>query len=253
MFSVFRQICEQVLRIPPEPEPPPGDETKTQIFRASPNYFKYLLAMWVVKTVAPLLFLSVFMIGPVIALLFDKSKGAAAGLTVVLVLEGVVVSFVLVARVFALALVRLDFEKRWYVVTDRSLRVRAGIVLVREATVTFANIQNISISQGPIQRMLGIADLRVDTAGGGGVTHQKQGTYNLHTVFFRGVDNANAIKELMQQRLRLLKDSGLGDHEELTTQPTVAVSQSLLAALRQVKAEAASLREAASRRAQQLS
>jgi membrane protein YdbS with pleckstrin-like domain len=64
---------------------------------------------------------------------------------------------------FRLAMVRLDFEKRWYVVTDRSFRVREGVVFVREMTVTFANIQNISISQGPIQRAVGIADLRVDT------------------------------------------------------------------------------------------
>ena len=54
------------------------------------------------------------------------------------------------------ALVKLDFEKRWYVVTDRSLRVREGIAFVREATVTFAKIQNISMSQGPVQRALGM-------------------------------------------------------------------------------------------------
>ena len=47
-------------------------------------------------------------------------------------------------RFFALALVRLDFEKRWYLVTDRSLRVREGVVNVREMTIMFANIQNIS-------------------------------------------------------------------------------------------------------------
>ena len=76
-----------------------------------------------------------------------------------------IIGIVIVQRLFALALVRLDFEKRWYLVTNRSLRVREGVVKLREMTITFANIQNISISQGPIQRLLGIADLRVDTAG----------------------------------------------------------------------------------------
>ncbi len=70
-------------------------------------------------------------------------------------------------QIVSLALVRLNFEKRWYIVTDRSLRVREGILNVREMTVTFANIQNISISHGPVQRAIGIAELRVDTAGGG--------------------------------------------------------------------------------------
>ena len=39
---------------------------------------------------------------------------------------------------------------------------------------------------------------------------------NLHTAWFRGINNAGEVRELIQQRLRLLKDSGLGDHEELS-------------------------------------
>ena len=115
--------------------------------------------------------------------------------------------------------------------------------------MTFANIQNISISQGPLQRLLGIADLRVDTAGGGGgaAAHGKHGTPNLHTVKFRGVNNANEIKEVMQQRLRQLKDSGLGDHDDVATQTGSVVSSSLLTALREVRTEAQALRAAASR------
>jgi uncharacterized membrane protein YdbT with pleckstrin-like domain len=141
--------------------------------------------------------------------------------------------------------VRLDFDKRWYVVTDRSLRVREGIITVREATVTFANIQNISISQGPVQRLLNIADLRVDTAGGGGVSREQKGFRNLHTTFFRGVDNANEIRELMQQRLRQLRDAGLGDHDDAERKPVAPASVEFLDALRQVHTEAVRLREAA--------
>jgi uncharacterized membrane protein YdbT with pleckstrin-like domain len=141
----------------------------------------------------------------------------------------------------------LNFEKRWYLVTDRSLRVREGVTTVREMTVNFANIQNISISQGPVQRALRIADLRVDTAGGGGAVRGKQVTENLHTAWFRGIDNANEVRELIQQRLRQLKDSGLGDHEELVTSANVEQSPDLLAALRAVHAEASALRSAAAR------
>src|SRR5262245_40911595 len=55
MYSAFRQFCERVLRIPPEPEPPPGDETTTRIFRAAPNYYKYLLVLWAAINVVGLL------------------------------------------------------------------------------------------------------------------------------------------------------------------------------------------------------
>ena len=38
---------------------------------------------------------------------------------------------------------------------------------VQEKTMTFSNVQNVSIRQGPMQRLFGIADLEVRTAGGG--------------------------------------------------------------------------------------
>src|SRR5690606_18212304 len=131
---------------------------------------------------------------------------------------------------FSLMVLRLDYEMRWYKVTDRSLRIREGVWHVREMTMTFANIQNIEITQGPIQRALGIADLKVQTAGGGGVQEaqgQQQGVmFNMHIGYFRGVDNAEEILALMQERLRKQRGSGLGDledeAEEEETPPTTA-------------------------------
>ncbi len=152
-------------------------------------------------------------------------------------------------RLFRLAILRLDYEKRWYVVTDRSLRIREGVVSVREMTVTFANIQNISISQGPVQRLLRIADLQVDTAGGGGAANAGHASRSLHTAWFRGIDNANEVRELIQQRVRHLKDSGLGDHEELTAPAAAAASAAFLAALWEVHTETCALRQAVSGRA----
>jgi len=255
MYNSFRQTCERLLRIPHDPAPPPGDEASTRIFRAAPSYYKYLLLLWALKSAAAMLIV-VFALGiPIAGASFAMvSQGRPAGLLLVL-LPLFVVGLVVVECLFRLAVVRLEYEKRWYLVTNRSLRVREGVVTVREMTVNFANIQNISISQGPIQRALGIADLRVDTAGGGGGGSQHnrhQPAENLHTAWFRGVNNANEVRELIQQRLRLLKDSGLGDHEEVLRPglPGGAVvglpaSPSLLAALREVHAEARGLRHAA--------
>lgn len=243
MYNAFRKWCEQLLRIPPAPEPPPGDEAQTRIFLAAGNYYKYLLVLWALRTAMLLLVLVLMLVGPLIAACFGRTHLGPAGQVLILLAAGLVLALALAGALIGLALVRLNFEKRWYVVTDRSLRVREGIVQIREATVTFANIQNISISQGPIQRVLGIADLRVDTAGGGGgATHGKHGMQNLHTVWFRGVDNANAIKELMQQRLRQLKDSGLGDHDDPQPPAGQAISGDFLTALRAVRAEAIALR-----------
>ena len=62
---------------------------------------------------------------------------------------------------------------------------------------------------------------------------------------FRGIDNAAEVKELIQQRLRALKDSGLGDHEERHAATASESSPNFLEALRAVHVEARALRAAA--------
>jgi uncharacterized membrane protein YdbT with pleckstrin-like domain len=255
MYKSFRQACERLLRIPHDPAPPPGDEASTRIFRAAPNYYKYLLFIWALKTALAVFIVVIALVVPVAtASLILVRQGQPWG-SLLLMLPLLVLALDVLGCLFNLAVLRLEYEKRWYVMTDRSLRVREGVVTVREMTVNFANIQNISISQGPVQRALGIADLRVETAGGGGSSsHHKQNQpfENLHTAWFRGVNNANEVRELIQQRLRLLKDSGLGDREELP-HPNAALpsgvslltSPALVVALRQVHAEAGALHHAA--------
>lgn len=245
MYNSFRQFAERLLRIPSDPEPPPGDETSARLFRAAPAYYKYLLLLWALKSLLALLIVSATMIGPVVGAFAATKRGHNSGLLLLLI-PGVTLTVLIAFRLFALALVRLDFEKRWYVVTDRSLRVREGVAVVREMTVTFANIQNIAISQGPVQRALGIADLRVDTAGGGAGTTQKHQGKNLHTAWFRGVNNADEVRQVIQDRLRHFKDTGLGDHDDRPAAATSSTS-AILAALHDLDHEARALRETATR------
>lgn len=249
MYKVYRDWSQRLLRIPRDPEPPPGDEATTRLFQAAPNYYKYLLVTWVVRTAIALAVLVPMEILPLVAPItraFERSMRLPEVFTYRAPLLILVIVFG--QRLLALALLRLDFEKRWYLVTDRSLRIREGVVRIREMTITFANIQNISISQGPIQRLLGIADLRVDTAGGGGAQKkEKNGEENTHGVQFRGVNNADEIREVINTRLRELKDSGLGDHDD-ERHPTPSrgePAETLAGPLREVLAEATALRQAA--------
>ncbi len=66
------------------------------------------------------------------------------------------------------ATTRLNFDLRWYVITDRSLLIREGVWVTREITLSFANAQNVRVTQGPLQRFFGFSNVEVDTAGGGG-------------------------------------------------------------------------------------
>jgi hypothetical protein len=144
------------------------------------------------------------------------------------------------------ALVRLDYELRWYIVTDRSLRIRAGLTSVQESTMSFANVQQVAVSQGPLQRLLGIADLRVQSAGGGSGHEEKGHGDSLHTGVFHGVDNASEIRDLILERLRLFRQAGLGDPDDAEhtpdTSPAISSSENdALAAARELLQEAQSL------------
>ena len=124
--------------------------------------------------------------------------------------------FYLSQMMLTYAALRLDYEMRWYVVTDRSLRIRTGIWKVQELTMSFANLQQVVLSQGPVQRFLGIADVLVQSAGGGGAEHGHQRhEASLHAGYFHGVDNAAEVRDLILARLRHFRETGLGDPDEV--------------------------------------
>ncbi|HEY1121839.1 MAG TPA: PH domain-containing protein [Haloferula sp.] len=243
MYSFFRDLCEKWLRIPPEPEAPPGDETSARVFRAAPKYLKYLRVMWGIKNGVALLVVMI-PLSVMSIVLAANHEGTAAG--VVAGVAFIAACILICQALFSLALVQLDYEKRWYLVTDRSLRIREGVGTVREITFTFANIQNLSVTQGPIQRLLGIADLKVETAGGGSVAGQQQHPgLNLHTAYFRGIDNAEEVKQLIAERMRVHRDAGLGDHEDRHLQKVdTAIGVPVIDVLGEVLVEATALRHA---------
>jgi membrane protein YdbS with pleckstrin-like domain len=237
------------LHVPPAPSAPAGDHD-VRIFRAAPNFFYYKLARWALKNAGAL-------VGVLIGLRFMRQMpnwipGPDWLVPLFAVVEiGAVIGFVAQAA-WSLALLRLDFEQRWYLVSDRSLRIREGIVRMHEKTMTFANIQNVTIKQGPLQRLLGIADLEVRTAGGGGGSSEEtldKSKHDLHVAYFRGVGNAVAIRETIRDRLRKHADAGLGDPDDVEHRslPIPSEHASLLSAARALAEEARALRRVALR------
>jgi membrane protein YdbS with pleckstrin-like domain len=124
--------------------------------------------------------------------------------------------FIIVAPdILAFIAIHLRYDTTWYVMTDRSLRLRRGIWIIREVTVTFENVQNILVHQGPVQRLFGISDLVVLTAGGGMVTQGEGGHTEGtgHAGIVEGISTAKAIelRERILQKLRTSPTAGLGD------------------------------------------
>jgi hypothetical protein len=151
------------------------------------------------------------------------------------------------------ATVRLDYEMRWYIVTDRSLRIRSGLWRVEEMTMSFVNLQHVMLSQGPLQRLLGIADLHVQSAGGGGGAGgegQPSRGSHLHAGVFRGVENAVEIRDLILERLRQFRETGLGDPDEPLRASGLATGgpDDVMAAAHELLAESRRLRTTAQAR-----
>ena len=209
MYDGFKGLIVRLLKVPPEPQPPTGEGLET--FRAARAWFTYRRIVWLFGTV----FLALTLGTGASVLLATASE--LQGIERTLMHAGAIACVVLVVVTagFRYAVIRLDYEMRWYMVTDRSLRIREGVVGLREMTMTFANIQEIAISQGPIQRLFGVQDVLVRTAGGGAASaHQPKGTFQMHVGYFRGVDNAEAIRDLIRTRLEAYKDAGLGDKDD---------------------------------------
>jgi len=74
VYSAFRQACERLLRIPHDPAPPPGDEASTRIFRAAPNYYRYLFLIWALKTAFAIFIVVVALVVPLAAASFAMVK-----------------------------------------------------------------------------------------------------------------------------------------------------------------------------------
>lgn len=227
MLERLRDRLLAVLRVPSGVHPPAGDPARTRVFRAAPAFFRYRVAVWALAQLGALVGLVVgYLVLRQIALEVERDW-FTWGLRAV---EAVGVLTFLANVAVSLAVLRLDFEQRWYAVTDRALRIREGILVVREQTMTFANIQQVGIRQGPVQRWLGIADVHVSTAGGagGGTEHGGVGR-GMHEGFFRGVGNAAEIRDLIRERVRRHRDAGLGDPDDAEHVPASVEAEPLAA------------------------
>lgn len=244
MLEPIQQSIRYLLQVPPDPEPPAGAEGSVRIFRAAPGYFRYRLLGRGLQQASALVGIVVFLLlRPWFdGLLFTKFLTWFESLAIAGFLIQLPLSFLLIA---------LDYKYRWYMVTDRSLRIREGLIKVQEKTMTFSNVQNVSIRRGPLQKLFGIADLEVRTAGGGsssGGDPQHQHGENLHLGYFKGVADAAEIRDTILSHLRQIRSAGLGDPDE-QAEPTTPTSDNapgdrheLLAAASELLSEARALR-----------
>ncbi len=213
-------VLTRWMRVPSAPPELAGaDDQFVQAFRPAEGYLRYRkLFFWI----------GLFAVD--IALVI-----AWITLLVTLPIVGIVLAplfwfIIIVPDILVYIGIHLRYDTTWYVLSDRTMRIRRGIWIISEVTITYENIQNVFLRQGPIQRYFGIADVIVRTAGGGGaVGGHGQQDLSGHTGVIEGVDNAEAIRELVMAKWRAAQSAGLGDdatnHREFNGSELVVLRQ----------------------------
>ena len=190
-----------------EPHPPAGHDPHDmlRVERADAGFLRLRMLQWRLYALAwgaGITFLSIGLL-------------VANPLLLLLVIPLIVVAVVKAATLYVT--MRLDYEMRWYVITDRSLLIREGVWNVQELTITFANAQNVRVTQGPLERWFGFSTVEVETAGGGS---SEAGTTS-HRARLRGLADPQEVRDVILDLLRNTARRGLGDPDDLET-PQVA-------------------------------
>jgi len=219
-----------LLKLDREPPAPPlGAHEVLTVERAAPGYLNYLRLRWGARFAMAIL-------GALVVMFFMRDQS-----TWWTIIELFGIATVMGGAVLNFLVIGLDYELRWYVITDKSLLIREGIWSQREITLTFANVQNVTVTQGPLERVFGISDVVVSTAGGSAPVEQQKGHAVVgHTGHLRGVRDPERLRDQILALLKQQTGAGLGDdaREGTAGRATSGWSQAALIALREAAAEA---------------
>lgn len=213
--STYRGVWAVLRSLFRVPETPPSLPTlngvEPRVTRPAPGYLRYLkFVFWLVLVIVDIgiigAWIVILVVEPVVGAILAVPAWALA----------------IIPDILAYVAIHLRYDTTWYVLSDRSMRLRRGVWIVQEVTITFDNVQNVSVRQGPLQRHFGIADVIVTTAGGG-MTASPHGPVGGtgHVGLLEGVDNANELRELIMEKVRRSRGAGLGDerHDDRVPRP----------------------------------
>ncbi|MCU0708429.1 MAG: PH domain-containing protein [Pirellula sp.] len=200
-------ILTPYFKLPKEPPHLPSVEGEAiEYLHPSEAYlryqkFKFWIALFVVDVLLTVGWIALFVAWPLAGILVTP----------------LALAIIILPDIIAYIAIHLNYDTTWYVLSDRSMRLRRGVWSLHETTITFDNIQNVHVQQGPIQRWFGFSNLHVQTAGGGGGEGHGAGMSGAHVGFLEGMSNAEEIRERILARCG--RGAGLGEeaHEPVAS------------------------------------
>lgn len=229
----LRPLIEPLLKLRFEPPTLPEGSQTLRRLKPSPRYLAYVYTGALLGYAAPCL------VAPALLLVGALALGPVV--LPLLVIALLVLSVSLAMLGVSLVALRLDWELRDYLIGSRSLRLRAGAFVQRELTLSYANVQNVEVTQGLLERLFGFKSLVVSTAGGRSAKPGPHGNSS-HEARLVGLEDAEAVRDLILGALRQHRDAGLGEpsHEPPPTRTRL---------LEEIRDAAAGLQRAAESRA----
>ena len=104
-------------------------------------------------------------------------------------------------------LVKLGYDIRGYVLREKDVIHRKGVLFKSTTTIPFNRVQHCEISQGPIQRMFNLHTLEIFTAGGG--------KSDLAIPGLEG-DTAQQIKEFIVKKTAIAEEETILEEQDQT-------------------------------------
>ncbi len=227
LLNILKPIFLPLLKLDLAPPHLPEGSSLVRSLKPSEKWLAYRYLQTLFGFLNQFIGLGIGLIALVVQL---KGWGVAIAMGL-LVIQGFAIGLALVTT-------RVDFELRHYLVGDRSLRVAQGAWKREEVTLSYANVQNIEVTQGPLERFFGFKSLTISTAG----ADTTPGAENSHLVTLVGLEQADEVRQLILTMLKQQRDSGLG---EPTHRPQPTATGMSLARLGEIRTAALSLRDAA--------
>lgn len=112
--------------------------------------------------------------------------------------------WVLISLVLVVGVIVYDVLRRYatyYVVTDQRLRVRRGILSRSEQTARFERVQNVSVTQSLMDRLLNVGAVEFDTAG----TDQSDADFR-----FSGISDPQQLVRIVAESSHALRGTSTG-------------------------------------------
>ncbi len=109
--------------------------------------------------------LTIIFISALLYLLFSSTKASIMWIT-----QDQLPYYIFGAALLALAIhttyIEIEYANFFYILGDEELIVRHGVFSTERVLIPYAKIQNVNVSRNVLNRILGTATLKIETAGG---------------------------------------------------------------------------------------